>query len=49
MIFYLGRGDFIIFLAIDQPNDLLQKKSKSKHALTTNLYAMQKGMIIKGI
>jgi hypothetical protein len=38
-----------MFSTIGQPNDPLQKKSKSKHALTTNLYALQKGMIIKGI
>ncbi len=36
-----------MFSTIGQPNDPLQKKSK--HALTTNLYALQKGMIIKGI
>jgi hypothetical protein len=48
--FTWGRGDFISFLVIVQPNDPLQKKkSKSKHALETNLYTLQKGMIIKGI
>jgi hypothetical protein len=35
--FDLGRGDFIMFLVIGQPNAPLQKKKKSsKHAPTTN-------------
>ncbi len=34
--FYLGRGDFIMFLVIGQPSGPLQRKNPSKHAPITN-------------
>jgi hypothetical protein len=34
--YLVGGEDFIMFLVIGQPNDPLQNKKPSKHALTTN-------------
>jgi hypothetical protein len=48
--FYLGRGNFIMFLVIGQPNGPLQKKRshQNMHSQLINM-DLQKGMFIKGI